>query len=53
MKNLKAVREIEIKRPPRAKLSEKEVIKRMETIDEQREKLLATARKSKNGNLPS
>ncbi len=53
MKNLEIVKEIKIKRPPKAKLSEKEVIKRMETFDERKEKLLAIARKSQNGNLPS
>jgi hypothetical protein len=53
MKNLKVVKEIKIQRPPKAKISEKEAIKRMEAIDERKEKLLAIARKSKNGNLPS
>jgi hypothetical protein len=53
MKNLKAVKETKIKRPPRAKLSEKEVIKRMEAFDERKEKFLAVIRKSKNGSLSS
>jgi hypothetical protein len=53
MKNPKVVQEIKIKRPPKAKLSEKEVIKRMESLDERKEKLLAIARKSKNGSVSS
>jgi hypothetical protein len=53
MKNLKIVEKTKIKRPPKAKLSEKEVIKRMESFDERKEKLLAIARKSQNGNLPA
>jgi hypothetical protein len=48
MKNLEIVKEIKIQRPPRAKISEKEAIERMETIDERKEKLLAVARSGQN-----
>jgi hypothetical protein len=53
MKNLKVIQETTIKRPSKAKISEKEAIKRMKDFDERREKFLAVARKSKNGSLSS
>ncbi len=53
MENLKELKEIKIKRPPKADLSKEEVIERMEKLEERKEKLLAIARKSQNGSLPS
>lgn len=53
MENLKEVKEIKIKRPAKAELSKEEVIKRMESVEERKEKLLAIARKSQNGSLSS
>jgi hypothetical protein len=50
---LKAVKEIKIKRPPRAKISEKDAIKRMETILERKEQFIATVRTGKSGSLSS
>lgn len=47
-KRLKDVKEIKIERPQRAKLSAKEVIKRMEEFPNRKEKFLATVRKGKN-----
>jgi hypothetical protein len=41
---LKAVKELKIERPPRAKISEKEALKRMETFSERKEKFIATVR---------
>ena len=53
MKNLKEVKEVKVARPSKAELSKKEVIKRMESVEDRKEKLLAIARKSQNGNLSS
>lgn len=53
MKDLEEIKETEIKRPPRAEISEEEAVKRMKAINERKEKLLEIARKSKNGNLSS
>ena len=47
-RRLKDVREIKIERPKRAKLSAKEVIKRMEEFPKRREQFIATVRKRKN-----
>ena len=47
-KRLKDVKEIRIERPQRAKLSAKEVIKRMEEFHKRREQFIATVRKRKN-----
>lgn len=47
-KRLKDIREIKIERPQRAKLSAKEVIKRMEEFPKRREQFVATVRKRKN-----
>jgi hypothetical protein len=40
--------EIKVERPPRAKLSEEEVIKRMKEFSKRKERFLATARASKS-----
>ena len=42
------VQQLEIKRPKRAKLSEEETLKRMESFDERKEEFIATVRKSKS-----
>jgi len=47
-RRLKDIKEIKIERPPRAKLSAKEVIKRMEEFPKRREQFIATVRKRKN-----
>jgi hypothetical protein len=47
-KRLKDVEEIRIERPQRAKLSAKEVIKRMEEFPKRKEKFIATVRKGKS-----
>ena len=55
MKNLKAVavKEIKIKRPPKAKISEKEALKRMEKLLERKEQFIATVRTRKSGSVSS
>ena len=47
-RRLKDIKEIKIERPQRAKLSPKEVIKRMEEFPKRREQFIATVRKHKN-----
>jgi hypothetical protein len=47
-RRLKDIKEIKIERPQRAKLSTKEVIKRMEEFPKRREQFIATVRKRKN-----
>jgi hypothetical protein len=47
-RRLKDIKEIRIERPQRAKLSAKEVIKRMEEFPKRKEKFIATVRKGKN-----
>ncbi len=47
-KSLKAVREIKIERPERAKLSAEESLKRTKAFDERREQFIATIRQGKN-----
>lgn len=47
-KRFKDIKEIKIERPPRAKLSEKEVLKRMEDFPKRKEKFIATIRAGKN-----
>ncbi len=55
MKNLKtiAVKEVEIKRPPKAKISEKEALKRMEKLSERKEQFIAIVRTGKSGSVSS
>ena len=48
MQLLNDIKEIKIERPQRAKLSAKEVIKRMEEFPKRKEKFIATVRKGKN-----
>ena len=47
-RRLKEIKEIKIERPPRAKLTPKESLKRMEEFPKRREKFIATIRKGKN-----
>lgn len=47
-KKPKEVTEIQILRPPRAKLSKEEVLKRMEEFPEREEEFIATVRKGKD-----
>ncbi len=47
-KRMKDIKEIRIERPQRAKLSAKEVIKRMEDFPKRKEKFIATVRKGKS-----
>ena len=46
-KRIKA-QELKVERPKRATLSEEETLKRMETLDERKEKFVASVRKGKN-----
>ena len=48
MKKLKAVKELKVERPPRAKVSEKEALKRMKEFSKRKEQFLATARTGKS-----
>ena len=41
------------KRPPRAKLSPEESLKRMQDIDKRKEDMIAAVRKNKNRDLPA
>lgn len=50
---LKVVEEIKVERPPRAKVSEKEALKRMREFSQRKEQFLATARTGKSRSLPS
>ena len=47
MKKLKAVKEFKVERPPRAKVSEKDALKRMKEFSKRKEQFLATARTGK------
>jgi len=47
-RRLKDIKEIKVERPQRAKLSAKEVIKRMEEFPKRREQFIASVRKRKN-----
>ena len=47
-RRLKDIKEIKIERPQRAKLSEKEILKRMEEFPKRKEKFIASIRAGKN-----
>ena len=47
MKRAKEIKELKVERPPRAKVSEKEALKRMKEFRERKEQFLATARTGK------
>lgn len=46
-KRLKDIKEIKIERPPRAKLSAEESLKRTQEFDKRKEKFIASIRKGK------
>jgi len=48
MKNDKPTKETKNQRPPRAKLTKEEVVERMKTFPERKERFLATARTGKS-----
>jgi hypothetical protein len=48
MKKLKAVQELKIQRPPRARVTAKEALKRMKEFSKRKENFLATARTGKS-----
>lgn len=48
MKRAKDIQEIKVERPPRAKVSEKEALKRMKEFSKRKEKFIATVRASKS-----
>jgi len=45
---LKHIKEVRIERPPKAKLSEKEILKRMAEFTKRKGKFIATVREGKN-----
>ena len=47
MKRAKEVKELKVERPPRAKVSEKDALKRMKEFSKRKEQFLATARTGK------
>jgi hypothetical protein len=47
-RRLKDIKEIKIERPPRAKLSAEESLKRTQEFDKRKEKFIASIRKGKN-----
>ncbi len=48
MKKLKTIRELKIERPPRAKVSEKDALKRMKDFSKRKEQFVATIRARKS-----
>ncbi len=48
MKRVKDIKEIKVERPPRAKVSEKEALKRMQEFSKRKEKFVATVRAGKS-----
>ena len=53
MKKLKAVKEIKVERPPRARVTEKEALKRMKEFSKRKEQFLATARTGESRSVHS
>ena len=47
------VQQVLVQRPKRAKLTEEESLRRMESFDERKDKIIAAVRKSKDRSLPS
>ncbi len=47
-RRLKDLKEVKIERPPRAKLSAKESLKRTQDFDKRKEQFVATVRKGKS-----
>jgi hypothetical protein len=48
MKRAKDIQEVKVERPPRAKVSEKEALKRMKEFSKRKEKFIATVRAGKS-----
>jgi len=53
MKRAKDIKELKVERPPRAKISEKEALKRMKEFPKRKEQFLATARTGKSRSVRS
>ena len=53
MKRAKDIKELKVERPPRAKVSEKEALKRMKDFAKRKEQFLATARTGKSRSVRS
>jgi GTPase involved in cell partitioning and DNA repair len=53
MKKEKAIKDLKIKRPHRAVVSEKEALERMKDFSKRKEQFLATARAGKSGSVRS
>jgi hypothetical protein len=53
MKRAKEIKELKVERPPRAKVSEKDALKRMKEFSKRKEQFLATARTGKGRGVRS
>jgi len=53
MKRAKDIKELKVERPPRAKVSEKDALKRMKEFSKRKEQFLATARRGKSRSVRS
>jgi hypothetical protein len=53
MKRAKDIKELKVERPPRAKVSEKDALKRMKEFTKRKEQFLATARTGKSRSVRS
>jgi hypothetical protein len=53
MKRAKDIKELKVERPLRAKVSEKEALKRMKDFSKRKEQFLATARTGKSRSVRS
>ena len=53
MKRAKDIKELKVERPPRAKVSEKDAVKRMKEFSKRKEQFLATARTGKGRSVRS
>ena len=53
MKRAKEIKELKVERPPRAKVSEKDALKRMKEFSKRKEQFLATARTGKSRSVHS
>ena len=47
-KRIKVLKEVKVERPPRAKLSPEESLKRTQEFDKRKERFIAAVRKGKN-----
>jgi hypothetical protein len=53
MKRARDIKELKVERPPRAKVSEKDALKRMKEFSKRKEQFLATARTGKSRSVRS